>query len=114
MTINDYMTLLGQRDAMQRRHAALAGLGDALISLSSLGPAPKMGDATGSDPGIDHTTGSPIMNAPSSALWAPTITQPLLAVNGMPVGIQMLGQLHSDERLVRLAARKSTRLNSSH
>ncbi|QAA94751.1 amidase [Pollutimonas thiosulfatoxidans] len=104
MTVNDYRALLGQRDNMQRRHAALAGLGDALISLSSLGPAPKMGDATGSDPGIDHTTGSPIMNAPSSALWAPTVTQPLLAVNGMPVGIQLLGQLHTDERLVRLAA----------
>lgn len=104
MTVDEYRTLLGQRDAMQRRHAALAGIGDALISLSSLGPAPQLGDTTGSDPGIDHTTGSPIMNAPSSALWAPTVTLPLLAVGGMPVGVQILGQLHGDERLVRNAA----------
>lgn len=104
MTVNVYRALLEQRDIMQRRHAALAGVGDALISLSSLGPAPKLGDTTGSDPGIDHTTGSPVMNASSSALWAPAITQPLLAVNDMPVGIQVLGQPHTDERLVRIAA----------
>lgn len=104
MSIDDYRALLQQRASMQRAHEALAGIGDALISLSSLGPAPLMGDATGSDPGIAHTTGSPVMNAPSSALWAPTITVPLLAVRGLPVGVQILGQRHEDERMARFAA----------
>jgi len=103
MDIDDYRALLRQRAAMHRCHEDLAGVGDAIISLSSLGPAPLMGDASGSDPGIAHTTGSPVMNAPSSALWAPAISVPMLAVRAMPVGVQVMGQRHGDERLARLA-----------
>ena len=103
MNIEQYRVLLQKRHEVHARHAALAKVGDVLISLSSLGPAPLMGDATGSDPGIAHTTGSPVMNATSSVLHAPTVTLPLLAVGGMPVGIQILGQKNMDEQVVGYA-----------
>lgn len=103
MTLDQYRTHLRAREAMQRSHQALGGIADALISLSSLGPATLLGDISGSDPGIPHATGNPIMNTPSSALWAPTITLPMLAVGGMPVGVQLIGQQHEDARVARLA-----------
>jgi Asp-tRNA(Asn)/Glu-tRNA(Gln) amidotransferase A subunit family amidase len=103
MTLDEYRSFLTARESMQRSHMALGGMADALISLSSLGPAPLMGDIAGSDPGIPHATGNPIMNTPSSALWAPTITLPMLAVAGMPVGVQLIGQQHQDARVARLA-----------
>jgi Asp-tRNA(Asn)/Glu-tRNA(Gln) amidotransferase A subunit family amidase len=103
MTVDEYRSLLDVRSAMHKAHKALDGLADALISVGSLGPAPLMGDISGSDPRIPHATGNPIMNTPSSALWAPTITLPLLCVEAMPVGVQIIGQQHQDARLVRLA-----------
>lgn len=104
MTLDDYRAVLERRETMQRSHAALSGLADGLISLSSLGPAPRMGDSRGSDGEITHTTGSPVMNAATSALWAPSVTVPLLAVQGLPVGVQFVGQQHHDERMSRIAS----------
>jgi Asp-tRNA(Asn)/Glu-tRNA(Gln) amidotransferase A subunit family amidase len=98
-----YRARLAERAAARAAHAALAPACDALISLSCLGPAPKLGDTGGSDGKIIHTTGNPIMNAATSVLGCPALTVPALAVDGLPVGIQLIGQWHQDERMTAFA-----------
>jgi Asp-tRNA(Asn)/Glu-tRNA(Gln) amidotransferase A subunit family amidase len=36
-------------------------------------------------------------------LFAPAVTVPLLAVGGLPVGVQVMGQPHEDARVTALA-----------
>jgi Asp-tRNA(Asn)/Glu-tRNA(Gln) amidotransferase A subunit family amidase len=43
------------------------------------------------------------MNTPSSMLFAPVVTVPLLAVGGLPVGVQVMGLPQQDARVVALA-----------
>ncbi|MDB6001191.1 MAG: amidase [Rhizobacter sp.] len=103
MTREQYRVALLQRQEARGRHAAIAQLGDALIALSSNGPAAFFGDQTGSAQGIVHTTGTPAMAAPSSTLGAPAVVVPLISVEQMPVGVQVIGQPHTDERTVGIA-----------
>jgi len=97
MTLDDYRQRLLERDDMRHRLALLAGAGDALISLASPGPAPL------ADPDGLRPTGDAVFNHPSSMLGAPAVTVPLLAVGGMPVGIQLMGQVHHDARVTGIA-----------
>jgi Asp-tRNA(Asn)/Glu-tRNA(Gln) amidotransferase A subunit family amidase len=60
-------------------------------------------DNAAKDGGISHTTGLPAFNAATSVLGAPTITLPLMAVDGLPVGVQLIGQMHTDATLSALA-----------
>ncbi|MCO6417684.1 amidase [Siccirubricoccus sp. KC 17139] len=103
MTLDDYRAVLLQRELARRAFAAIGGLADGVISLSSVGPAPRA-DNQAKDSGITHTTGLPAFNAPSSVLGAPAITVPLMAVGGLPVGVQVMGQPHADAPLTGLAA----------
>jgi Asp-tRNA(Asn)/Glu-tRNA(Gln) amidotransferase A subunit family amidase len=104
MTIDDYRAALGRREEMRRRLAQVQPLADAMISLSSVGPAPLLDDPTAKgEPGITHTTGLPAFNAATSALGTPAINLPLMAVAGLPVGIQFVGWPHDDHRLCGLA-----------
>ncbi len=103
MTVADYQACLAERDAAQLRHAALAPLADAAISLASPGPAPVWGgDAPGRKPAA-RPTGDFVFNAPSSMLFAPAVTVPLLAVGGLPVGVQVMGQREEDVRTTAIA-----------
>jgi Asp-tRNA(Asn)/Glu-tRNA(Gln) amidotransferase A subunit family amidase len=36
-------------------------------------------------------------------LFAPAVTMPLLSVGGLPVGVQLMGQQHTDARITALA-----------
>lgn len=103
LTPQDYRNVLAQRDNARRLHAALAPLADAIVTLSSVGPAPLMGSTGGTDGKITHTTGDPVFNAPSSILGAPAISVPLMAVGGLPLGLQVMGQQHADARLTGVA-----------
>jgi Asp-tRNA(Asn)/Glu-tRNA(Gln) amidotransferase A subunit family amidase len=103
MTREQYRVALLKRQEARNRHAALAHLGDALIGLSSNGPAAFFGDETGSGQGIVHTTGTPAMAAPSSTLGAPAVVVPLMSVHRMPLGLQVVGQPHGDEVTVGIA-----------
>ncbi|WP_149535359.1 amidase [Siccirubricoccus phaeus] len=103
MTLDDYRAVLLRREVARRSFAAIGGLADAVISLSSVGPAPRA-DNQAKDSGITHTTGLPAFNAPSSVLGAPAITVPLMAVGGLPVGVQVMGQQHMDAPLLAIAA----------
>ncbi len=103
MVPDDYRALLLQRAAAQQCHETVAPLADAIIMLSCPGPAPLWpGDIAG-QPLAPRPTGDSICNTPSSMLHAPCVTLPLLAVDGMPVGIQLMGQQHEDARMTALA-----------
>ena len=103
MAVADYQARLAEREAAQFRHAALAPLADAVVGLASPGPAPvRNGDAPGEKPAA-RPTGDYVFNAPSSMLFAPAVTVPLMAVGGLPVGVQVMGQRGEDARAAAIA-----------
>lgn len=103
MTPDDYRAALLRRDEAQLRHRNLAGIADAAISLSCPGPAPLWpGDVPG-QPLLARPTGDPVFNFPSSLLFAPAVTMPLISVNALPVGVQLIGQMHEDATMVGFA-----------
>jgi len=103
MTPDDYRAGLLARQQAQLAHAAVAQLADAAITLSCPGPAPLWpGDVAG-QPLAPRPTGDFVFNAPSSMLFAPVVTVPLMSVGGLPVGIQLMGQQHEDARMTGLA-----------
>jgi len=103
MTPDDYRALFHQRAAAQQCHVAVAPLADAVIMLSCPGPAtPWSGDVPG-QPLAPRPTGDSVFNTPSSMLHAPAVTMPLLSVDGLPVGVQFMGQQHEDARMTAYA-----------
>jgi len=88
LTQAEYREALNRRVRIRDLHRQLCQRADAFITLSSPGPGPV---------GMDQ--GSAIYNEGSSVLGAPAISLPLLAVENVPVGIQILGQFDEDERL---------------
>ena len=103
MSVEDYRAALLRRAAAQQCHAALAPLADAAIMLSCPGPAPLWpGDVPGR-PLAPRPTGDFVFNAPSSMLFAPAVTVPLMSVGGLPVGVQVMGQQHEDARVTAIA-----------
>jgi Asp-tRNA(Asn)/Glu-tRNA(Gln) amidotransferase A subunit family amidase len=103
MKVEDYRAALMERAAAQHRHAAIAPLADAAITLSCPGPAPLWAGDTPGKPLAPRPTGDFVFNAPSSMLFAPAVTLPLLSVGGLPVGVQLMGQQHEDARITALA-----------
>lgn len=97
LTLDDYRSILLACEEARHRFSALAPLGDALISVSAVGPAPVLEHAG------TAAAGSTVFNSPSSLLGAPTVNVPLMAVNGMPVGVQIMGQQHDDFRVTGIA-----------
>jgi Asp-tRNA(Asn)/Glu-tRNA(Gln) amidotransferase A subunit family amidase len=101
--VEGYRLRLQQREEARRRHAAIAPVADAMISLSSPGPAPEwLGDQPGK-PLAASPTGDFGFNAATSMLGAPAVSVPMLAVNGLPLGVQVVGQWHDDARAVAIA-----------
>jgi Asp-tRNA(Asn)/Glu-tRNA(Gln) amidotransferase A subunit family amidase len=103
MSPEDYRAALLERETAQLCFAKLAPLADAAITLSCPGPAPLWVEDIPGRPLAPYPTGNPIFNFPSSMLFAPAVTMPLLSVNGMPVGVQLMGQQHSDARITAMA-----------
>ena len=103
MTPDQYRINLLARQAAQATHAAVASFADAAITLACPGPAPIWeGDKPG-QPLAPRPTGDFVFNAPSSMLFAPVVTVPLMSVGGMPVGVQVMGQQHEDARMTGIA-----------
>ncbi|MBU2872558.1 amidase [Marinobacter salexigens] len=88
-----YRNLLQQREKIRSQHERLKDSVTALITLSATGAAPK---------GLEYT-GDPIFAVTSSILGAPAISLPLLEVDGMPLGIQIIGYKHRDAELFGIA-----------
>ena len=93
MTLEQYRERLAERAQIRATHAALADVCDAVLTLTATGPAPL---------GLE-STGDPIFVVGGSCLGVPAITLPLLAVEGLPVGLQLLGFLDEDARLIGFA-----------
>jgi Asp-tRNA(Asn)/Glu-tRNA(Gln) amidotransferase A subunit family amidase len=103
MSVADYRALLLERELAQVTHASVANVADAAITLSCPGPAPLWpGDQPG-QPLLPRPTGDAVFNYPSSMLFAPVVTVPLMAVGGLPVGLQIMGQQWQDERVTAMA-----------
>ncbi len=103
MTPDDYRMWLMARENAQRTHGAMAQLGDAAITLACPGPAPIWSGDVPGQPLAPRPTGDFVFNAPSSMLFAPVVTMPLMSVGGMPVGIQVMGQQGEDARMTATA-----------
>jgi Asp-tRNA(Asn)/Glu-tRNA(Gln) amidotransferase A subunit family amidase len=93
ITLDQYRARRAERAAIRTIYAALAGECDAAITLSATGPAP-LGLAS---------TGDPIFVAAGSLLGVPAISLPLLTVEGLPLGLQLLGFLDRDAELIATA-----------
>jgi Asp-tRNA(Asn)/Glu-tRNA(Gln) amidotransferase A subunit family amidase len=92
LTQETYRAALVERESFRAMHEELARRADGFITLSSPGPGPI---------GMDQ--GSAIFNEASSILGAPALNLPLLAVDQVPLGVQLLGPWHGDERLTAVA-----------
>ena len=103
MSLDDYRMALLARQNAQRMHATMAPLADAAITLACPGPAPVWSGDVPGQPLAPRPTGDFVFNAPSSMLFAPVVTLPLMSVGGLPVGVQLMGQQHEDARMTGLA-----------
>jgi len=93
MSVADYARALAARDSLRARHRALSGKVDGFITLAHIGPG-QMGQPA---------VGTPWYNDPSSAIGAPTFNLPLLAVEDVPLGVQLMGFEGADEDLAAMA-----------
>jgi Asp-tRNA(Asn)/Glu-tRNA(Gln) amidotransferase A subunit family amidase len=89
---DDYREALAYREGLRAEHAALADKADGFITLSAPGVAPPADDV-----------GDPVFNEPSSLLGVPAMNLPLLAQDGLPLGVQLLGFKDCDHALTGLA-----------
>jgi Asp-tRNA(Asn)/Glu-tRNA(Gln) amidotransferase A subunit family amidase len=94
MTLEDYRALLARRANARAQYAELARECDACITLSAPGPAPL----------TLESTGDPRFAAPSSLLGVPTLSLPVFDVEGLPLGLQVIGFEHGDADLFAHAA----------
>jgi len=93
LTVGEYGSALARRDRLRAQHRALAGRVDAFITLAHIGPGQK------GHPSV----GTPWYNDASSAIGAPTLNLPLLSVDGVPLGVQLMGFEGADADLVSVA-----------
>ena len=93
VTPDDYEALLATRHRLQRAAAAMLARCDGFITLACSGPAPRGLAQTGS------------RTFPSYASWLglPAFSLPLLAIHGLPVGVQLIGRAGADSTLCAMA-----------
>lgn len=101
--VEGYRERLRLRALVREAHAAFATAFDAMIAPASPGPAPLWGGDVPGQPLAARPTGDAVFNAPSSLLGAPVVTVPLMAVGGMPFGVQVMGQRGTDARVTAIA-----------
>jgi Asp-tRNA(Asn)/Glu-tRNA(Gln) amidotransferase A subunit family amidase len=94
MTPDEYRMLLRRRDHMRDTLLTLAGDIDACITLAAPGVAP-LGIAS---------TGNAIFNLPASALRTPALSLPMLHVDNLPLGVQLIGFPQRDRDLSAVAS----------
>lgn len=91
----EYIELDAMADRLTTLAAALFSDHDALITLSAPGEATR----------LEEGPGSGAMSMPWSLCGLPTASLPLLrGINGMPIGVQLIGCHGGDRELLRVAA----------
>jgi len=93
ITPADYEARLATRHRLQRAAAKVLARCDGFITLACSGPAPRGLAQTGS------------RTFPSYASWLglPAFSVPLLQVDGLPVGVQLIGRAGADSTLCAIA-----------
>ena len=94
LTLAQHRADLKERARIRAVHAALAAGCDACITLAAPGPAPQ---------GLS-STGNPEFGVPSSLLGVPSLSLPLFEVEGLPLGLQVLGYFDRDAEAFAIAA----------
>jgi Asp-tRNA(Asn)/Glu-tRNA(Gln) amidotransferase A subunit family amidase len=103
MTPEDYNSFLLLRSYAREAHKFCASLADATITLSCPGPAPLWEGDKDKNTLAARPTGDPIFNFASSIIGAPCVTIPMLSVNNLPVGVQIIAQREQDAWATSLA-----------
>jgi len=93
MSPADYEALLANRRRVRHLAHETAGGADGYLTLASSGPAIT---------GLAYT-GSRTFLIPATWLGLPAFALPLLAANGLPVGVQLLGEPNGDGKLCAVA-----------
>lgn len=88
-----YVKALIARETIYKSLVSLLESYDAVLCLSSCGPAPK---------GLE-TTGNAIFNGMWTYLGVPCVSLPKLTVDDMPMGVQLVGMRGDEGRLLRTA-----------
>ena len=99
MTLTAFRQLLLERDHARQQLKALAPECDALISLTASGAAPLIEALRGTR----YATGDVSLACVSSWLGAPAVNVPVLQAEGMPLGLQIMGQWHDDAKITGIA-----------
>lgn len=99
MSLAEYRECLLLREHARQCLAALATQCDALLSLNACGAAPLAADIRDSK----YPTGDVSFACASSLLGAPAINVPAMAVDRLPLGLQVLGMPHGDAKITAIA-----------
>ncbi len=94
MTLSDYRRDLAQRDKDRALYAELTSECECCISLSAPSAAPM---------GL-NSTGDPNCTVHASYLGVPAVSLPVLADEGLPLGLQVAGFINGDAQTVSIAA----------
>jgi Asp-tRNA(Asn)/Glu-tRNA(Gln) amidotransferase A subunit family amidase len=103
MSVEDYRRALTARDRLRALHRSLSGKVDGFLTLAHIGPGQR-----GLPP-----VGTPWFNDASSAIGAPSFNLPVLAVEGLPLGVQLMGFEGEDQQLAAHARWLLEALHSS-
>jgi Asp-tRNA(Asn)/Glu-tRNA(Gln) amidotransferase A subunit family amidase len=94
LTLDRHRADLKERARIRAVHAELASVCDACITLAAPGAAPE---------GL-NSTGNPEFGVPSSLLGVPSLSLPLFEVDGMPLGLQVIGYFDGDADAFAIAS----------
>ena len=94
MSLDNYRTLIAQRDKARAQFTELSSACDVCVSLSAIGAAPI---------GLE-STGNPICTVHTSYLGIPAISLPVLQDEGLPLGLQVTGFANGDAAAFAAAA----------
>jgi Asp-tRNA(Asn)/Glu-tRNA(Gln) amidotransferase A subunit family amidase len=92
MTPADYGRAQSWCRALRQRYDSLRGKADGFITLNATGAAPE-----------GMAVGNPIYGDVSSVLGTPAFNLPLMAIDGMPLGLQLMGFHRTDFELAAVA-----------
>ena len=103
MSVADYHAALDGREAAQAAWARALKAVDGALMLSCPGPAHVWAGDRPGEPPLARPTGDAVFNTPASILFAPAVSMPLMAVGGLPVGVQVMGAFGADARMAAFA-----------
>ncbi len=94
ISATQYIDAIRARDGLYQVIDEITTNFTAILTLAAPGPAPKLSE------GI---TGSPIFNGLWTYYGCPCISVPVMEVDGLPLGVQLVGSRGDDGRLLRTA-----------